>query len=314
MTMLTRQEAGVRIERQVDGLGFPEGPVAHPDGTIYVCDIYAGQVRQIRDGRHSLLADLGGGPNGLALGPDDWLYVANNGGVMRWERKDGVLLSHGFETAGYDTRIERIHLTTGAVERVLDQIDGRPLQAIDDLVFDSSGGFWFTDLGRDGPRSRSYGGIYWSSANGRHRREVAYPLVNGANGIGLAPDGKTLYATEYGAGRLWAWAVEAPGVLAKSGHHPHGGRLLWQAPDALLLDSLAIAASGNIIIATQPLHGFSVIAPDGTQVGAIPMPDQFPTNLCFDPRDPTIAYATLSSTGKLATIRWNEPGLRRVFN
>jgi len=314
--MTTQMMMGMapHIENLVEDLGFPEGPVAHPNGTIYVCDVHGGLVRQIRDGRHSVLADLGGAPNGLAIGPDGWLYVANNGGAMAWERKDGLLLSRGFETEGFDARIERIHLRTGAVERVLDRVDGRALQAIDDLVFSEDGSFWFTDLGRDGEHSRSYGGIYWSSADGKNCRQAAYPLVNGANGIGMSPDGKTLYATEYGAGRLWAWTISAPGVLQKTGPHDHAGRLLWQAPNAQLVDSLAIAASGNIIIATQPAGVFSVITPSGTHLASIQTPDRFPTNLCFDPLDPTVVYATLSSMGSLAKLRWNEPGLRLAFN
>lgn len=301
------------IDMSVAGLGFPEGPVAAPDGTIYVCDVHGGFIRQVRDGRHSVFADVGGGPNGLAFGSDGWLYVANNGGAMRWERRDGLLLSHGFKSDGFDARIERIHPKTGVVERVLDEIDGRPLQAIDDLVFDQDGSFWFTDLGRDGERSRSYGGLYWASSDGRRRREAAYPLVDGANGIGLSPDGKTLYATEYGAGRLWAWTVKAPGILEKEPGHPHGGRLLWQAPDAQLLDSLAVAASGNIVIATQPGGVFSVVSPSGTLLARVRMPEAFPTNLCFNVQDPGIAYATLSSSGQLARIRWPEPGPRASF-
>lgn len=296
------------------GLGFPEGPLVASDGTIYVCDIHGGLVLQIRDGQTSVLAALGGGPNGLALGPDSWLYVANNGGAMRWAREDGLLLSRGFEASGFDARIERIHLTDGRVERVLDRVDGRPLQAIDDLVFNPDGSFWFTDLGRDGARSRTYGGIYWCPADGGGCREVVYPLVNGANGIGLAPGGKTLYATEYGAGRLWAWQIAGPGQLQRIAGQAHGGRLLWQAPAAQLLDSLAMTASGNIIVAVQPTGLFAVIAPDGRHLGSVRMPEHFPTNLCFDPAHPSVAYATLSSTGSLARMDWPEPGLGLAFN
>lgn len=314
MTTPTKTIIRPQVEMMVEGLGFPEGPVAHADGTVYVCDVHGGLVRRISGGVASIFVDLGGAPNGLAIGPDEWLYVANNGGAMRWERKDDLLLSHGFEPDGFDARIERVHLRTGAVERILDQVDGHKLQAIDDLVFDATGGFWFTDLGRDGPRGRSYGGIYWSSADGAHCREVFYPLVDGANGIGLSPDGRTLYATEYGAGRLWAWSIEDSRILAKTDGHPHGGRLIWQAPDALLLDSLAVTASGNIVVAAQPAGVFAVISPSGMHLASVYMPDGFPTNLCFDPNDSTAAYATLSSTGRLAKLRWCEPGLRPAFN
>lgn len=290
------------------GLGFPEGPLVLADGTILVGDLEGGVVRRI-GGEVSIFANTGGAPNGLALAPDGSIYVANNGGAMKWSRDGDRTISNGFETTGYDTRIERIDPTDGAVTRVLDKVDGRPLEAIDDLVFAPDGSFWFTDLGRNGERSRSYGGVYWSAGDGSAARSVAYPLVDGANGIGLSPDGTTLYVTEYGAGRLWTWTIEAPGRLVHEPGLAHGGRLLWQAPSAQLLDSLKVTAAGNIVIATQHTGVFSVISPAGELVATIAAPEEFPTNLCFDPRDPGTAYVTLSTTGRLMRTAWPEPGL-----
>jgi gluconolactonase len=293
------------IDVVASNLGFIEGPVVR-DGAIYLCDIKGGVIWRISENDKVVVADVGGGPNGLAFGPDGLLYVANNGGAMRWEKVGETTLSHGFETQGYDSRIERVDLSTSKVERIIDQINGRKFEAIDDLVFDPRGGFWFTDLGRDGHHHRTYGGVYWSDGTQNHCRELAYPLPMGANGIGLAPDSTKLYATEYGAGRLWVWDTNAPGELERSGDAPHGGRLLWQAPDAHLLDSLAVAPNGNIFIANQPGGVFSVISPQGVHLADLHMPEHFPTNLCFDPDLPNVAFVTLSSTGSLARIQWDE--------
>ncbi len=290
--------------------GFPEGPLVMPDGSIAFCDIKAGMIRRLDGDRLAALADVGGGPNGLALGPDGWLYVANNGGAMRWEELDGRTISKGFKQSGFDARIEKINLANGSIERVLDSVDGRAFQAIDDLVFDPSGeGFWFTDLGRDAEHSRTYGGVYWSKIDGSAICECAYPLVNGANGIGLSPDGSTLYATEYGAGRLWSWRVEGPGALASAEGQAHGGTLVWQAPGAQLLDSLKVTPRGNVVIATQHKGVFSVVSPAGELLTEIEMPEDFLTNLCFDPEDSSIAYATLSTTGRLVKFHWDEAQL-----
>lgn len=297
------------FEPVASDVGFPEAPLALADGTLLFGDLEAGVVRRVAGGEVSVFAETGGAPNGLALAPDGSIYVANNGGAMKWSHEGDRIISDGFETIGYDSRIERIDPATGAVTRILDRVDGHALEAIDDLVFSADGSFWFTDLGREGERSRSFGGIYWSAGNGSAARAVAYPIVNGANGIGLSPDGETLYATEYGAGRLWAWTVEAPGRLGHTPGQPHGGRLVWQAPDAQLLDSLKVTAAGNIVIATQHHGVFSVVSPEGELVATIATPEEFPTNLCFDPRHPGTAYLTLSTTGRVMRAAWPEPGL-----
>ena len=63
------------------GLEFPEGPVCERDGTVYFVEIGGGRIRKIApDGTLSVVAQQGGGPNGLAKGPDGALYVTNNGG------------------------------------------------------------------------------------------------------------------------------------------------------------------------------------------------------------------------------------------
>ena len=64
-----------------ENLAFPEGPVWFEDGSVVVVEIKAGRVtRVLPDGRTEIIATPGGGPNGLALGPDGALYLCNNGG------------------------------------------------------------------------------------------------------------------------------------------------------------------------------------------------------------------------------------------
>lgn len=59
-------ENGVRI--LAEGLKFPEGPVAMPDGSIVLVEIERETISRVDpDGTVSVLAQVGGGPNGLAL-------------------------------------------------------------------------------------------------------------------------------------------------------------------------------------------------------------------------------------------------------
>src|SRR3546814_3735100 len=65
------------------GLRFPEGPVPMPDGSVLLVEIARGTLTRVStDGSLSVVAELGGGPNGLAIGPDGAAYVCNNGGFQ----------------------------------------------------------------------------------------------------------------------------------------------------------------------------------------------------------------------------------------
>ena len=62
-------------------LKFPEGPVAMADGSVILTEIQGGTVTRVGpDGAVDRFCAAGGGPNGLAIGPDGALYCCNNGG------------------------------------------------------------------------------------------------------------------------------------------------------------------------------------------------------------------------------------------
>ena len=83
----------VEVQIMADGLRFPEGPVAMADGSVIVGEIAGAAVTRIAgDGGKSPIGQAGGGPNGLATGPDGALYVCNNGGN---EYAQGGFLSTG---------------------------------------------------------------------------------------------------------------------------------------------------------------------------------------------------------------------------
>ena len=80
-----------RMKVVATGLRFPEGPVAMKDGSVALVEIARGTVSRVApDGTVSVIAELGGGPNGLAVGPDGALYVCNNGGFA-WHEEPGLL-------------------------------------------------------------------------------------------------------------------------------------------------------------------------------------------------------------------------------
>ena len=295
------------------GLRFPEGPVAMPDGSIVLVEIERGTVTRVRtDGTVSVIATPGGGPNGLARGPDGALYVCNNGGFL-WHEEPGLLRPVGTPADYSGGRIERLDPGSGALRVLYDRCGEHPLCGPNDIVFDRQGGFYFTDLGKSRTRERDHGGVYYALADGSGIAEVVHPMLT-PNGIGLAPDERTLYVAETEGGRLWAFDIEAPGRLAKHPFpSPNGGRFLCALPGYQRFDSLAVDAAGNICVATLITGHITVIAPDGRLLRQVRTPDMYTTNICFGGADMRTAYLTLSGVGHLVAIRWPEPGLRLNF-
>ena len=171
-----------------DGLRFPEGPVAMPDGSVIVVEIAAGRITRVApDGTKTTVAEPGGGPNGLAIGPDGKLYVCNNGG-FNYIEKDGMLAPDGQPDDFSGGRIERIDIDSGEIEVLYKDGDhGCILRGPNDIVFDKDGGFWFTDHGKTRERERDVTGVFYAKADGSFMEEVIFPLEN-PNGIGLSPD------------------------------------------------------------------------------------------------------------------------------
>jgi gluconolactonase len=292
------------------GLRFPEGPVAMQDGSIVLVEIERQTVTRVHpDGSTEVVAHTGGGPNGLAVGPDGAFYVCNNGGFM-WRLENNLMRPAGPASDYTGGSIQRIDPKTGSVSTLYDHCGPHKLLGPNDIVFDGLGGFYFTDLGKARARDRDWGGVYYAQADGSKITEIAHPILT-PNGIGLSPDGKTLYVAETETARLWAWDIVAPGVLAKQPFpSPHGGRILVGLGGFQRFDSLAVDASGNICVATLVNGSVSVVAPEGGLVSQIPMPDMFCTNICFGGPNLSTAYMTLSGTGQLVAMDWPVSGLR----
>jgi gluconolactonase len=260
-----------------------------------------------------VVAHTGGGPNGLAVGPDGAFYVCNNGG-FGWQLIHGLLRPAGPSSDYVSGRIERVDPATGKVEVLYDSCNGHKLRGPNDIVFDAHGGCYFSDLGKSRARDRDHGGLYYALADGSKIVEVAYPILT-PNGVGLSPDGGVVYVAETETARLWAFDLAAPGVVRKQPFpSPHGGRLVAGLGGYQRFDSLAVDAGGNICVATLITGAVTSIAPDGRIVRQVKMPDPVTTNICFGGADLRTAFVTLSGTGKLVALEWPEAGLPLNYN
>lgn len=298
-----------------EGLRFPEGPVAMPDGSIILTEIAEGRITRVQpDGSKTVIATTGGGPNGLAIGPDGKLYCCNNGG-FNWNESNGFIAPHGIASDYSGGRIERIDIDTGEVEVLYKSGDfGCTLRGPNDIVFDAHGGFWFTDHGKEDYATRCHDivGIFYAKADGSFLEEVIFPSQN-PNGVGLSPDGKTLYAAETYTCRLTKFNIIAPGKVDDSAGPGGPGVPLYRPAGYKFFDSLGVEESGNICVATIGECGISVISPTGELVEFVPTDDIFTTNICWGGADRKTAYVTLSGSGRLVAIDWARPGLKLQY-
>jgi gluconolactonase len=298
-----------------ENLQFPEGPVIDRDGSILLVEIERRTITRVATGKTSIVAELPGAPNGLAWGPDGGLYVCNNGGFLFTKAADGGNRVKPGVPEGYAGGwIERVDPRTGARRVLYTSCGEHNLVGPNDLVFDAHSGFYFTDYGKFYPRHRVNGGLYYALADGSKIVEVAYPLIT-PNGVGLSPDGLTVYVAETETGRLWAFDLEAPGKAkrAPGSFAPHGGHILYGAGGYQRFDSLAVEESGNICIATIVSGCITVISPDGALVEQVPTGDVVTTNICFGDADRKTGYITCSSGGTLITLPWKRPGLKLAY-
>ncbi|WP_272007842.1 SMP-30/gluconolactonase/LRE family protein [Roseovarius sp. ZX-A-9] len=305
-----------QIRTITKGLRFPEGPIVMEDGSVILVEIARGQVTRVSaDGTQTVIAKTGGGPNGAAIGPDGALYICNNGGFAWKESAEEGLLPAGQALDYSGGRVERIDLATGQVSVLYTHSDKAPLKGPNDIVFDQNGGFWMTDHGKVREREMDRGAVLYGRIDGSALREVIFP-IHSPNGVGLSPDGSTLWVTETFTCRLWAFDLDAAGqpVLNPTLGAAHGGRLVASPDGKRGFDSLAIDADGNICIGQIYRGAILVISPSGDIVDEIAMPDPFCTNIAFGGEDMRDAYVTLSTTGELGHLRWPRPGLRLNFN
>jgi len=301
------------FEVVTEGLQFPEGPIAMADGSVVLVEIKRQTLtRVLPDGRQEIIAQLGGGPNGAAIGPDGAVYVCNNGGFAWAERPDGLTTPHGTAADYVSGSIQRVDLKSGEVRTLYAECDRRPLRGPNDLVFDREGGFWFSDLGKSNDEWMHHGHLLYARPDGSFIRRVREGLVT-PNGVGLSPDGRLVHVAETLTSRVWSFEVAGPGELASSADRWAPGKVMGPLPGYQLLDSLAVEAGGKVCVATLVNGGVTAFDADGG-VEHFAFPDPLVTNICFGGRDMRDAWITASGTGRLLKCRWPRPGLTLNFN
>jgi gluconolactonase len=236
--------AGAKVERVWKGLKSADGLIGEPNGTLLLPEPKANGISRFdKDGKITLYLEDTNEAGGIAIDP--------KGRVIAVERN----------------MPPRVRVLAPELKVLADTFEGKALQRLADIVGDKKGGVYFTE----GANSS----VYYINPGGQLTRVAAD--IQGANGIMLSPDDRTLYVTNTAAGIL-AYDVQPDGSIRNRRPFvkPEGGQ-----------DGLAVDAAGRLYAASD--LGIQVFSPQGQHLGLIPTPRET-TSLAFAGPDKKTLY------------------------
>jgi gluconolactonase len=275
------------------------GPITYPDPDIIALDprfrqyiVFNTSIKRLHIGtewaegpawngvgQYLVWSDI---PNNTQL-----RWIEDDGRVTRFRSPSGYSNGNTFDYQGRQLsgehggrRVARYE-TNGAVTTIADRFDGKRLNSPNDVVVHPDGGIWFTDpiYGIRGnfegfrAESETPPAVYRVDPSGRVSRmtdEVGQP-----NGLCFSPDYRKLYVADTGTPRdIKAWDVDG----ARLRNNTRFVQLDNGAGAPSAADGIRCDADGNVWAGARP--GVQVIAPDGTRIGMIRLPETC-ANVCF---------------------------------
>jgi gluconolactonase len=243
-------------------------------------------------------ADVEGIPAAIAFGPDEALYVCDEG-RRSLVRVDGL----------------------GNLTEVIREFDGTPINGPNDLSFDVDGNLFFTDPWTSSPRN-PVGAVYgfdWA------RQELAAVDVGMQFPNGIVAHGDRLYVAETYPRTVWLYDIVGPGRAGAKRRFC----VLPDVPDAPRLpehlravlgvdyvvgpDGMCVDDEGRLYVAHYGGGAVFVYEPDGTQSELLETPGRLPTNVCFGGSDHRTLFVAVDDPGVIVACEPGPTGMRLPF-
>ena len=243
---------------------YTEGVVIDYEGNVYFSH---GKYITILepDGTNRIWAETGD-PNGHKVLADGTHLVAN-------DSKQEIL---------------RLDAEGQVLEVVVNQYNGKPLRAPNDLSLDSNGGFYFSDPGGSSLEN-PIGTVYYVDQN-RQIQQVVTGLAF-ANGVVISPDGKHLYIGESKKNRILVYEILAPGVVGSQQVFAElpvkKGEQIDNQPDGICMDAM-----NNLYVAHYGMGQVQVLNSEGQLIRRYSAGNLTTSNCAFSGQDLNQLFVT----------------------
>lgn len=270
-------------EKVASGEGFIEGLNIDENGDIWLVSPITNALLKVEDGKAVQVGENYGNPNGAKFHEDGSLFVADQTG----------------ELYAFDPETEEREI-------IADSFEGEPLRALNDLVFDASGGLYVTEPAGSNVTDPN-GRVFYLPPGEDSELELFADNIAYPNGIAVSADGQRVYVAEFDKNRV----IAAP--AADANDSPETPFVFARFEGGIGPDGLAVDLEGNLYVAHFQAGKVSVVDKNGFHYGSIPLPESagtFVTNLAFHDGH---LYVTESLENELWRIEVEKEGLQ-AFN
>jgi gluconolactonase len=275
-----------------ENLGFPEAPVAMPDGSFLFVEMAPekGWITQVSaDGsNHTVLAKTGR-PNGLARDRNGVVWIAETAqrAVLRMD-------------------------PGGKPEIFADRVGDERFLFLNDLAFAPNGDLYVTDSGilmedvapggvlAPNWRDLEYDGRVYRIDVRTREVECIDRGLQFTNGVAFGPD-NDLYVTETLTGNIYRYACRDGRAQGKRILHAN---VIERFDPAQLKgpDGIKFASDGSLFVAVFGQGDVTVLDPQGKVSRRIPAGGLHPTNIAFGPNGSRAIYVTEVESGSVRIL------------
>ena len=267
-------------EKVATGSGFMEGINFDRSGNIWMVSPPTGEIIKVENDNLSIVETYAGDlPVGTKFHKDGRLFITD---------VTGKLYAYNPVTRERTT--------------IVDSYNGKPLNGLNDLVFDESGGLYFTEpMGSSA--TKPIGRVFYLPPDGSElqlfQEGIAYP-----NGIAISANGQRVYISEFATNRI----ISVPSKNAKDARETPF--VFGQFEGGIGPDGLAVDTEGNLYVAHFQAGEIVVLDASGFKYGTIRLPKDagtFTTNLTFHNG---YLYVTESLKNEVWRIKVKKEGLQ----